>query len=295
MMWIAVGVALIAYATIVAFLCSITSARNIRVGITIIALCLPAWNVLPVWAIYAYQCETNAGVKIHKPFDSDAIILHDSYSLAPLSKQAGDGNNIVYCDSKCESRLLRFFSSGIGEIAVRNNVAIEISNLNIKNSKSDDPIYNRFWLTDTNDEYCVAHFIENLDKKDPEKQSFFKDKCVAVKSIDAFSTNYEYIEKPFKNCPVKKDRHGEYVDHKRCRFSEQDKIISSVTRYSARIVQDEKTVAEASTFKGKATTFSYVPVKLQQCGTQESNRDYKKALFQLYLANNNENRKDYNK
>lgn len=288
MIWLPITLAAFGYIIIIAFLNSIISARSARIIISVIAVCLPAWNILPVWAIHTYQCKMNGGIEILEPFNGDAIKIHGSYSLKPLEKYSIGPDREVRCDDKCKKRLVGYFSGGIGELVAKNGIAIETSNIKERNvTEYNDYIHNRFWLADYDNEYCVAYFDENknMRRKNSGKDFYLKNKCVAAMYLDNFSTNYELIEKPIRKCPNKKDKYGKYTDYRKCRYTDQVDIFPGVIGYTTSITKKDKSVAVVNTYKSKATTFIYVPIKLGHCEFHESSYDYKELLVKKFIGN----------
>src|SRR5690606_21890663 len=129
------------------------------------------------------QCSNDGGINIIEPFNGDAIIMYDPYSLKPMA-DGFDGK--FYCDPKCKQRLKSYFSGKLPKIAFENNIAVETSN--------DDPysrstkqqkgrLYSRYCLANADDPYCVVLYYDPVtdNKQIYPQQLIYKDKCVAAK------------------------------------------------------------------------------------------------------------------
>lgn len=287
MIWIILASTIFSYLIIITYLVFLTNKIWIRIIFILTGLCLPSWNILPAWAYHRMQCMEDGGVNIIKPFNADAIIMHDRYYLKSMPENF---DNKLNCDGMCQRRLKSYFSQKMQIIILNNNIAIETSNIDpyiVPSRQHEDLQLTRFWLTNIGDKNCVTNFYETIPDNNHKKnrnQVLYKDKCIAAKQISHFSTPYEYVDNPLEECPVSRDKFGTYIDHRRCRYSDKQNKSLGITKYGAKILKGKEVVATVNTYSFKANTFVFVPtIKSQFCSFHNNRYDFKELLMSDFL------------
>ena len=278
MIWIVIAITLLFYRATIYYLVSLTNLIPVRILVIMVSIVLPCWNILPAWLSHTIQCSKDGGIKIHEAFSGNVIVVPENSAFRKI-ENGFDGK--LYCDQSCQSRVKGFFKGRIGKYAFKNNVAIEsfkMINKNTRNTTNENYLYMRFWLEDSNDDYCIAQFYEPVKKKVSEAELMFANQCVAGKNITGYSTALTYVDKPFTTCQ-------DYNRTRNCREQDTLDLDFGITKYGIRINNGKHTDAEVNTYRLKANTFGFIPViKSHFCGFHENSYDFKEPFFEAYFS-----------